>query len=208
MALDLRGIGTLLTAATAVVGTVFGLFGAVLQELAPPSRSMAPTLYAGIASLAALMVLLVIVLVMPARLSRRQRQWIVPGVTGFIGLLAVAALLTYMATLQSYVFRYPDSGEPISDQPAQRYIRGEYTALGLALTGHMSITAAVDSVGGIRMALRNQLLWTEKSRQAVEMRLVLHYVVSIALVTMALFGLAVAVIRSARKAGERPDKTA
>lgn len=204
--MDLKLIGTLLVAAAAVVGGVFALFGNVLQELVPPSRSLAPTLYGGVASMAALMVLLAIVLMMPARLSRRQRQWIVPAATGLIGVLAVAALLTYLSALQAYVFRYPEADRATPSRPSQRYIRGEYNELGRTVTSRMTLPSAIDSVGGIRMALDNQLLWTEQSQQRVEMRLVVHYVVAVALLTMAVFGMAVAVIRSTRKPkGERPE---
>ncbi|CAN7563698.1 hypothetical protein LJR290_004003 [Variovorax sp. LjRoot290] len=195
MAIDLKPLGALLLAAAGVVGTVFGLFGSVLHELVPPSRELASTLYAGIASLAALLILLGIVLLMPARLTLRQRRWIV-AFTAVLSVAAFYALLSYVGTLNTFVFRYPDSST--AGQKPQRYIRGQYTELGATITKDMSVAAALNSVGGLDMARNNQLLWTEQSQKETEMRLVRHYVVSLALLTAALFSVLIAVYQIGR----------
>lgn len=193
--MDFKSLGLLLAAAAAVVGSVFGLFGSVLQALVPPSQDLAPTLYAGIASLAALLILLIVVMLMPARLTLRQRRWIV-GFTAVLGVGAFWALLSYVGALNSFVFRYPEVVP--AGQKAQRHIRGEYTELGRAITRDMSVAAAIDSVGGLPMARDNQLLWTEQSQKDVEMRLVERYVLSLALLTAALFSVLVAAHRIRR----------
>lgn len=192
--MEFKRIGKLLTAAAAVVGGVLGLFSSVLDKLAPPAAGLSPTYYAGIASIASLLVLLLVVLSMPARPSARQRHVIAAcGIA--IGVAAFVCLFAYLDLLNTHVFEYAEPGTP----PA-RHVRGEFTAMGERMSQDLSVAGAVHRVGGLHLAEQNQLLWTERSRAQIELRLLKLYVASVALLCMALFGVAVALL-AARRAG-------
>lgn len=201
--MDLKPVGSLLAAAGGVVAIVFGLFGGVLRSLAPPSAQMEPALLVGIVSIAALLILLIAALLIPTRILSGQRKW-VAGVSACLGVVAFLTLWGYVSTLSKLEFRYPDTA--VGDRRPQRYVRGEYTVLGRQITGHMSVAAAIDSVGGLEIAKSHQLLWSEETQKANEMRLAVLYFASIGLLTAALFSGAVAVLRTGKSKSGPPRK--
>jgi hypothetical protein len=203
--MDLKPVGNLMLAAASVVAVVFGLFGSVLQEFAPPAKTIGPILCTGVASLASLIILLTAVLAMPALVTIRQRRWVV-AISLAIGSVSFYSLFRYAESLNVYAYTCPKD-DPSRELASKRHIRGEFTPLGEEITKQMTVEAAIKSVGGCRMNRDHQLLWTEHSQKATEMRLVGHYVASIAMLNVALFIAAVAVrnIRSskAREAAKR-----
>ena len=193
--MNVKQVGKVLVAGAAVTSTVFGLFGGVLEQLVPPSSELAPTVYAGIASVASLVVMLAIDLAMPARLTVVQRRW-AAAMLSCIGVTAFYLLFLYIGQLNTFVFKHPDP--PTARESPQRHIRGEYTQLGARITKDMSVSAAVESVGGLKMARDNQLLWTEESQKAIEWQLMALYVTAVSMLNAALIGVAFAVLRAGR----------
>jgi hypothetical protein len=110
------------------------------------------------------------------------------------GIAAFVVLWLYMGEIQTYVFRYPEP--TTAGEISTRHIRGQYTELGKIITKDMSIAAAIDSVGKLGMATKNQLLWTEESQKTIEVYLVSYYVVFTVLITTALFCAVLAILRS------------
>jgi hypothetical protein len=190
--MDLKRIGNLLAASAAVVTGVLALFGAVLRSLVPPSQGLSPDLFAGLASLAILILLLILVLSLPTRPTRVQRLRLA-SLCGVSGVLAVACLVGYVALSNEYVFTYAEEGEP-----EQRHLRGELTPTGRQMTQDMTLSAAIRKLGGLEMAQSHQFLWTEQSRKAVELQLLIWYVVSAAMLSTTVFSLAITLIASKR----------
>lgn len=191
--MDLKQVSALLLGAAAVVGSVFLLFNSLLNELVPPTTGLAPNLYASIASLSSLLVLLVTVLTTPARPTLHQRRWI-SVLAVMTGIAAFVVLWLYMVKIHTYVFSYPEITP--AGEISTRHIRGQYTELGEAITKDMNIAAAIDSVGKLGTATKNQLLWTEESQKKMEVCLVSYYVVFTMLITTALFCTVLAILRS------------
>jgi hypothetical protein len=190
--MEIKRIGSLIAAAGAVVTGVLALFSAVLRSLVPPSQGLSPDLFAGLASLAILILLLILVLSLPARPTRVQRLWLA-GLSGVSGFVSIACLVGYVSLSNEYVFTYGEAGER-----EQRHLRGDLTPMGLQMTQDMTLSAAIRKVGGLKMAQNHQFLWTEESRKAVELRLLIWYVVGAAMLSATLFSLAITLIASKR----------
>jgi hypothetical protein len=190
--MELKRILILIGGAATVVTGVLALFGSVLRAIAPPNPDVSPDIYAGLASVAALILLLILVLLMPTRLSKAQRHLIV-ALCVVSGTIAVVCLFSYVAMATEYVFTYAETGKT-----EKRYLRGELTAMGQRMNKDMTIAEAVRKLGGMKIAQDNHLLWTEDSRKSVELRLLIWYVVAIAMLCVTLFSLAIALIASKR----------
>jgi Na+/melibiose symporter-like transporter len=190
--MEVKRIATLIAGAAACVAGVLALFGSVLRTMAPPTEGVSPDVFAGLASLAMLILLLVIVLSMPTRPTKNQRHALAISCV-VSGVLSVACLFHYVAMTDEYVFTYAEGAEA-----EQRHLRGELTAMGRRMTRDMTLSEAIRKLGGMKIAKSNQLLWTEQSRRSTELRLLIWYVVALALLSMTLFTLAITLIVSKR----------
>jgi hypothetical protein len=193
-------LGKLIGAAAGVVTLLFGLFNSVLAELVPPVAAMSASAITGMASVVALVILFVLALTLQRRLqvAQRQRIALLAGVAALAGL---GLFFVYYGDLDRHTFRWPETAMSDGAPPA-RHLRGDYTPTGLEMTRDMSLPAAIAQAGGLDTARRQQLLWDEDSRKAVEIRLVAQYILLTSLLAGALFGLALAVMFSGRGGGK------
>lgn len=188
-------LSTQIKAAAGIVGVMFGLFNSVLSDWVPPTEAMGALAVTGIASFVSLVVLLVLVLVMRRRLTLAHRRQIA-AVAAAAALAGLAVAYVYYGDLNEHVFVWPPaaSAQPDEGEP-RRHLRGEFNEMGRQASD-VNLTAAITEAGGLHKAQADQALWDEPSRQQVERRLVLLYVVMTSLLSGAVFGLALAVMFS------------
>ncbi|MDZ7857930.1 hypothetical protein [Sphaerotilus sp.] len=184
-----------LGAAAAAVTAMFALFNSVLSDWVPPAEAMGAPAVTGIASFVSLVVLLVLVLVMRRRLTVAHRRQIAAA-AGAAAIAGLVVAYVYYGDLDAHVFVWPPaaSAQPDEGEP-RRHLRGEFNEMGRQASD-VSLTAAITEAGGLHKAQADQALWDETSRQQVERRLVLLYVVMTSLLSGAVFGLVLAVMFS------------
>ena len=197
MSLKWGSLTSLLSAAAGAVALVFGLFHSVLAELVPPIESPNPQTAAGLASLLALAVLLGLALLMRRSPTVASHRATAIGA----GLAIVAAcvwLAVYLFDLNDHVYTWPEAGTAAS----QRHVRGDDTTeLYRKLVQTNSVAGAVTQAGGLQLVQQQQLLWSERSQKAAEVRLLWHYIAVTTLFCGGLFALALALVLGQR---ERP----
>jgi hypothetical protein len=183
-----------LLAAAAVVTVVFGLFESVLQNSVPPSTSWSKTHYTGLASFSSVLILFLIILIIPRRPKERDKRWLVACAL-ILSAAAFYALFDYHEKLKGFIFDYPPA-KVVGSKPEKNLHGDVLTDLGVKLFRSMSKDEAVLACGGLEFVRANQLLWTRESENAVEIRMLKHYVLAVALLNAALFTLLITVHRS------------
>ena len=161
----------------------FGLFGSVLENLAPPVNDV--PVKVGVASLACL-VLLLLVGALADQLKSTKRRNLAFGIAAVLAFVAAGAVFLWYENLQAQlIYRYPVDENPAV--PTKRYIRGELHEEGRKRVGSQTIAGAVWELGGPSNVVEQQLLWSYASQKQAELQLTSTYLVFVFLLGAAIY---------------------
>lgn len=188
-------LSAIITAAVSTVSAVFVLFNSFFKNLVPPINDAQLTI--GMVSLSTTIILLGLTLLIRNRLSKvKQIQMTIMSLA--LVVVAFIAFFLYRDYFREYVYEYPATAST-NEVKLIPVIRGEFHENGSIRAKGMSTQEAVRKFGGPELVERNEILWTEKSKNTIVSRLEKFYVLITMLLSTALFIVALTVLRSSRR---------